>query len=162
MKIKKMLSVTLLIAVLVSPALSWSANLVVGQNLKTGMPLSEAIGVLGVPQSVVVHRGPDSALDSIEINFKNHGVKIRALNGSQTVEAIELSPAFKGSFANGLKLGDKFQKIIQLYGVPATVTSQVARYPSQGLYFLLNKDTLLAGKSFSKGTKLVHHKMMNP
>ena len=162
MKFGKLFGVVLMVSLLVSPAISWSAELVIGKNVTPGMPLSEAIKVLGIPESVSVVRGPDEGLDSIEINYAKQGLLIRALSQGSKVEAIELSPQFAGKFASGLKLGDKFPKIVSLYGVPKTVTSQVVRYPEHGLYFLLNQDTLLSAKAFSKDTKLMQHQLMNP
>lgn len=162
MKLARVIGLIFLAGFLLNPVLSWSAELVIGQNLKPGMPLNEAIKILGIPSSVVINRGPDSSKDSIEIDYPDKGLKIRALNSGTRVEAIELAPTFKGRFENGLKLGDKFQKIISLYGVPKTLTSQVVRYPEHGLYFLLNKDALLSAKTFLKGTQLVQHQMMNP
>ncbi len=162
MKLEKVIGAIFLLGFLISPVLSWSANLVVGQNIKAGMALGEAIKVLGIPTSVKVHRGPDASKDSIEIDYASQGLKIRALNGGSKVEAIELAPTFKGKFASGLKLGDKFSSIVKHYGTPQSVTSQVVRYPGQGLYFLLNKDVLLSAKSFLKGTKLVQAQKMNP
>ncbi len=126
------------------------------------MALSDAIKILGIPSSVKIHRGPDASKDSIEINYASQGLVIRALNEGSQVEAIELAPTFKGKFVSGLKLGDHFSTIIKHYGTPKTVSSQVVRYPSQGLYFLLNKDSLLSAKSFLKGTKLVQAQKMNP
>ncbi len=162
MKFGKMLGVLILAGLVLSPVTARSAELVIGKNLTPGMPLNEAIKVLGIPDSVTVVRGPDENLDSIEINYSAHGLKIRALSKGTKVEAIELSPQFKGKFANGLKLGDKFPKIVQLYGVPKTLTSQVVRYPDKGLYFQLSQDTLLLAKVFMKGTQLMQHKLMNP
>lgn len=162
MKLARVIGLIFLAGFLINPVMSWSAELVIGQNLKPGMPLNEAIKILGIPASVMINRGPDSSKDSIEINYAKQGLKIRALNSGTQVEAIELSPAFKGRFENGLKLGDNFKKIISLYGVPKTLTSQVMRYPDHGLYFLLNKESLLSAKTFLKGTHLVQHEMMNP
>lgn len=162
MKLDKVIGAIFLVGFLISPVLSWSANLVVGENIKPGMALSDAIKILGIPSSVKINRGPDTTKDNIEINYASQGLVIRALNGGSKVEAIELSPTFKGKFVSGLKLGDKFSTIIKHYGTPQTVSSQVVRYPSLGLYFLLNKDALLSAKTFLKGTKLVQAEKMNP
>lgn len=162
MKFGKVFGVMMLVGVLLGPATSWSAELVIGKNLNTGMALSEAIKLLGIPESITVVRGPDTTLDSIEINYASQGLLIRALSMGTKVEGIELSPTFQGKFASGLKLGAKFPEIVKLYGVPKTVTSQVVRYPEHGLYFLLNQDTLLSAKAFSKDTKLIQHQLMNP
>lgn len=161
-KLDKVCGAIVLVGFLISPVLSWSANLVVGENIKPGMALSDAIKLLGIPASVKIDRGPDPSRDSIQLSYASQGLKIRAINGGTQVEAIEIDPTFKGKFASGLKLGDKFTDIIKLYGTPKTISSQVIRYPDHGLYFLLSKDALLSAKTFLKGTKLVQHEKMNP
>ena len=137
-------------------------GLVVGENVVPGMPLSQAIELLGVPGSLRVNRGPIQGTDSIQIDYEQHGLILHAMSNGSTVEGIEVGPSFKGKFASGIKLGDKFPMLIENYGVPNSLTSQVARYPDRGLYFLMNNDTLLSAKAYAKGTKLVDARLMNP
>ncbi len=137
-------------------------GLVVGENVTPGMPLKQAMELLGIPKYVSVQRGPVHGTDSIRIEYPEHDLTIHALSGGTTVEGIEIGPMFKGSFDSGIKLGDKFPSLIDKYGVPKSMSSRVARYPDRGLYFLLNEDTLLSAKTYAKGTKLMDAKLMNP
>ncbi len=82
-------------------------GLVIGKNLKVGMSLSEAIKLLGITGSIKIKRGTESKLDSISIEYANHGIVIHSLNGKRQIEALEILPTFKGSFAEGVKIGAK-------------------------------------------------------
>ena len=143
-------------------AASAPAGLVFGGNLKPGMSLKEALELLGVPYRFRVNRGLEPATDSVEIDFPNHGVLLRALSDGQTVEAIELAATFKGMFKSGIKIGDPFPTLVEKYGVPTTYTAQVARYPDDGLYFLMSNNNVLSAKTFTQDTKLIEAQLMNP
>lgn len=145
----------------VQPA-SATSGLVFGGNLMPGMSFKEALGLLGVPDRMRVNRGLEPATDSVEINFPNQGVLLRVLSDGQTVEAIELAATFRGTFKSGIKLGDPFPTLVEKYGMPASYTGQVARYPKKGLYFLMSNNNVLSAKTFTKDTKLVEAKLMNP
>lgn len=132
---------------------------VVGKNLKVGMNLDQAITLLGVPKKVEVKRGTEPSLDSISIEYAMHGVVIHALNGKQKVEAIELSPTFKGQFVNGIKMGDKVPTLIEKYGVPQSMSNSLARYPDKGLYFSLKKNVLVSTWIFGKNSKILSHQL---
>ena len=136
--------------------------LIFGENLMPGMSLKAALELLGVPSSIRVNRGLDMTTDSVEINFPNHGVLLRALSNGATVEAIELAATYKGVFKSGIQLGDSFPTLVEKYGMPASYTAQVARYPQAGLYFLMSNDRVLSAKSYTKETTLIEAKLMNP
>jgi hypothetical protein len=132
---------------------------VVGKNLKVGMTLDKAITLLGVPTKINVKRGTEPSLDSIAIKYVLHGVVIHTLNGKQKVEAIELLPAFKGQFANGIKMGNKVPKLIEKYGVPQSMSDSLARYPDKGMYFSLKKNMLVSTWIFLKNSKILSHQL---
>ncbi len=132
---------------------------VVGKNLKVGMTLDQAITLLGVPKKIEVERGTEPSLDSLSIKYVNHGVVIHTLNGKQKVEAIELLPAFKGQFANGIKMGDKVPTLIKKYGVPQSMSASLARYPDKGLYFSLKENVLVSTWIFVKNSKIFSHQL---
>ena len=94
----------------------------VGKNLKVGMTLDQAITLLGVPKKINVKGGTGPSLDITSIEYAAHGVMIHTLSGKPNVEAIELFPTFKGQFANGIKMGDKFPILIEKYGVPQSLS----------------------------------------
>lgn len=147
---------------LATSAFADSAVLVIGQNLKVGMPLKDAIALLGIPSSVKVNRGTEAALDSIAVERLDYGVVIHALSKGTTVEAIEILPTFKGHFSSGVKIGDKFSALVEKYGMPQSVGMEIARYPELGLYFLLKDEILLSAKTFVKGSKLLESRLANP
>jgi hypothetical protein len=139
-------------------------QVVIGGNVTTGMPLSKTMMLLGIPAQIKVVRGASNDRDSIEINYANHGLIIRAMSMGSTVEGIEVGPSFKGTFKaeNTIKLGVKYEMLISEYGLPTSLTAQVMRYPTRGLYFQLNNNRLLSAKTYRNGTKLMDAKLMNP
>ena len=76
--------------------------------------------------------------------------------------SLELAATFKGTFKSGIKIGDPFPMLVEKYGVPTSYTAQVARYPDDGLYFLMSNDNVLSAKTFTKDTKLIEAQLMNP
>ena len=135
---------------------------VIGKNLKVGMNIDKAITLLGVPRKVKVQRGTEPRLDSISIEYEKHGVVIHTVTGKQKIEAIELLPTFKGRFANGIKIGDKVQKLIKTNGVPQWMSSNLARYPNKGLYFSLKENALVSVWIFMKNSKILNHQLFKP
>ncbi len=139
-------------------------QIVIGENVKPGMPLSSTMVLLGIPDKVKVIRGTSPDRDSIEITYAKYGLVVRAMSGGSKIEGIEVGPTFKGKFksASGIKLGVKYEMLIGEYGLPTSLTSQVMRYPKLGLYFQLNNERLLSAKNYANGTKLIDAHLMNP
>ncbi|MDH5789768.1 MAG: hypothetical protein OEZ27_04170, partial [Nitrospinota bacterium] len=96
--------------------------------------------------------------------YARYGLIVRAMSGGSNIEGIEVGPTFKGTFKseNDIKLGVKYEMLIGEYGLPASLTAQVMRYPKRGLYFQLNNDRLLSAKTYASGTKLMDAYLMNP
>jgi hypothetical protein len=139
-------------------------QIVIGENLSPGMPLNSTITLLGIPDKVKVIRGMSADRDSIEITYAKYGLVVRAMSNGSKIEGIEVGPTFKGTFKSdsGIKLGVKYEMLIGEYGLPASLTSQVMRYPQLGLYFQLNNERLLSAKNYANGTKLMDAHLMNP
>ncbi|MCH6579172.1 MAG: hypothetical protein IIA63_03845 [Nitrospinae bacterium] len=139
-------------------------QIVIGGNLSPGMPLNQAIEVLGIPDKVKVVRGASQDRDSIKITYAQHGLVLRAMSNGTQIEGIEIGPTFKGTFKSesGIKLGVKYEMVIGEYGLPSSLTAQVMRYPERGIYFQLNNERLLSAKTYAKGTKLMDANLMNP
>ena len=140
------------------------AKLVIGENLTPGMPLKQAIELLGIPDQIAIVRGTSVDRDSVKISYAAHGLIIRALSNGTQIEGIEIGPTFKGTFqsASGIKLGVKYEMLIGEYGLPNTVTAQMMRYPDRNLYFQLNNERLLSAKTYISGSKLLDANLMNP
>jgi hypothetical protein len=134
-------------------------GLVIGKNLKVGMPLSEAIKLLGIPGTIKIKRGTESKLDSISIEYANHGIVLHSLNGKRKIEVLEILPQFKGSFAEGIKIGEKFTVLIEKYGVPQSMNASLAKYPEKGMYFSLKENVLVAAHVFAKNSKILSHQL---
>jgi len=147
-----------------APTTLTPGQIVIGENLKPGMPLKATIQMLGIPDTIKVVRGASNDRDSIEINYANHGLVVRAMSLGSRIEGIEIGPSFKGSFKseNAIKLGVKYEMLIGEYGLPTSLTAQVMRYPQRGLYFQLNNNRLLSAKTYLNGTKLIDASLMNP
>ena len=158
----KILLIVIMVFGFATSALAQNLNIGPKGNLKAGMQLKDAFKVLGFPGSVVAKRGASSAYDHIEMNYPGLGVLLRAMSGGNTVEAIELLPSFKGKFDTGIKLRASFNDILAKYGPPTTLSSQIARYPDKGLYFLMSNNVLLSAKVFAKDTKLLEYKLATP
>ncbi len=138
-------------------------DVVIGGNLSVDMPLKEAINLLGIPEFIKLNRGTDPGLDNIEITYVKYDLVIRTLTEGKVVEGIEIGPNYKGSFGQGdIRLGANFDDVVQSFGIPASLTAQVARYPDQGIYFLFSDRNLLSVKTYSKNTRLLDARLMNP
>ncbi|QPJ64499.1 MAG: hypothetical protein G3M78_03430 [Candidatus Nitrohelix vancouverensis] len=135
-------------------------GLIVGKNIKVGMPLSQAIDLLGIPKKLKVQRGMGPELDSVSVHYEGEGVIIHNLNDKGTLEELELLPSFKGQFDKGLKLGDKIDRLIEVYGVPDMFSNKIAQYPGKGIYFFLKGDTLVSAKFFVKDSKILDHQLI--
>jgi hypothetical protein len=134
-------------------------GLVIGKNLKVGMSLEEAIKLLGIPRAIKTKRGTESTLDSVSIEYANHGIVVHFLSGKGQVEALEILPQFAGSFAEGVKMGEKVTTMIGKYGVPQSMNASLAKYPERGMYFSLKNDVLVAAHVFARNSKLLSHQL---
>ena len=134
---------------------------VIGETLKIGMPLNEALTLLGTPNSVKVNRGTELQMDSVSINYPNQGIKVFTLTKKNTIEQIEVLPKFKGSLPNGITIGSRFSDLVKTYGIPTFKDSSIVKYPKTGIYFFLKDNTILSAKLFQKNSNLLAHKLLN-
>lgn len=125
-------------------------DIVIGKNLKVGMPLQKAIKILGTPKSLKVKRGIEPKLDSMSIEYLDHGITIYILNGKKRIETMEVSQQFKGAFAKGIKIGEKVSVLIDKLGVPQSIDPSIARYPEKGIHFTLKQSSLVGAHVFKK------------
>jgi len=125
-------------------------GIVIGKNLKVGMSLQKVIKTLGTPKSLKVERGIEPKLDSMSIEYLDHGITIHVLNGKKRIDTMEVSQKFKGEFAKGIKIGEKVSVLIDKLGVPQSIDPSIARYPEKGIHFTLKKNTLVGAHVFKK------------
>jgi len=161
-KAMKSFVVALMVCFMASSALAdEKATLVIGENLKVGMPVNQVIALMGIPDKFTVNRGTEPLTDSVVIEYLAQGVVIHSVNKSTVVDEIEVLPSFRGSFAKGVKIGAKFNDLIAQYGVPKSMNAQIARYPGQGLFFQLEKESLVSAKVFRKDSKILDLQLIN-
>ncbi len=162
-----MKAVKLFLAVLVVCFLTGSAvagektALVIGKNLKVGMQVNQVIALMGIPGKFTVNRGTEPLTDSVAIEYLDQGVVVHTVNKSELVDEIEILPSFKGTFEKGVKIGAKFNDLVAKYGVPKTMNAQIARYPEQGMFFQLQKESLVSAKVFRKNSKILDLQLIN-
>jgi len=151
----------LMFCFLTGPALAEEkGTLVIGENLKVGMSVDQVIVLLGIPDKFEVQRGTEPLTDTVVIEYPKQGVVIHAMSNKTTVDAIEVLPAFKGKFAEGVKIGAKFNDLIANYGVPKSMNAQIARYPERGMFFQLDKEVLVSAKIFTKDSQILDRKLI--
>jgi hypothetical protein len=152
----------LMFCFLTGPALAEEKGpLVIGENLKVGMPVDQVIALLGIPDKFVVQRGTESLTDTVVIEYPKQGVVIHTMSNKTTVDAIEVLPVFKGKFAEGVKIGAKFNDLIANYGVPKSMNAQIARYPERGMFFQLEKEVLVSARIFTKNSKILDRQLID-
>lgn len=162
MKAVKKFVVVLVVCFLASSAMAdEKAALVIGKNLKVGMQVNQVIALLGIPDKFTVSRGTEPLTDSVVIEYLNQGLVIHSMNKSTVVDEIEILPSFKGSFTKGVKIGAKFNDLVAKYGVPKTMNAQIARYPDQGMFFQLEKESLVSAKVFKMNSKILDLQLIN-
>ena len=138
-------------------------GIIIGKNLKPGTPLVRAIEMLGNPKSIEVTRGSDPKLDSISMEYPGHGVIIHVMNNRKSIEALEVLPQFKGRFQKGIKVGAKASVLIKKLGIPQSMDSSIARYPREGIYFILKENVLTSAHVFSYDSQISHfHRYRKP
>ena len=123
------------------------------------MPLEEAIKLRGIPRTIKIKRETESKLDSISIEYANHGIVLHSLNGKNKIEVLEILPQVKRRFAEGIKLGEKLTTLIEKYGVPLSMNASLAKYPEKGMYFSLKENVLIAAHVFAKNSKILSHQL---
>lgn len=162
MKAVKAFVTVLLVCFLAAPAFSAEKGaLVIGENLKVGMSVDRVIALLGIPNKFLVNRGTEPLTDTVVIEYPKHGVIIHVMNKKNTVDAVEALPSFRGSFAEGVKIGAKFDDLIAKYGVPKSMDAQIARYPDRGIFFQLEKEVLVSAKIFTRGSQMLDRQLID-
>lgn len=82
------------------------SGITIDENLKPGMPLKDAIELLGPPEKIKI-----SDVGTVIMSYDNIGLSLEALSNSTIVESIHLQKGFKGSFASGaVKSGKRYEE----------------------------------------------------
>ena len=125
-------------------------DITIGKNIKVGMLLQKAIKILGTPKSLKVKRGIAPKLDSMSIEYLDHGITIHVMNGKKRIEILEVSEQFKGEFEKGIKIGEKVSVLINKLGIHQSIDSVIVRYPAKGIHFTLKNNFLTGAYVFKK------------
>jgi hypothetical protein len=120
------------------------SELIIGETLRLGMPIAEAMTLLGMPQGMRTE-GKD-AKEIRWMEYPDLGVSIGAKPGGKNIEFIEVQKAFKGRFRSGVKIGDSQTAVIANYGMPASMTPENASYPTEGIIFRLDDGKLVGAQ----------------
>ncbi|MDP7557560.1 MAG: hypothetical protein QF687_06730 [Nitrospinaceae bacterium] len=134
--------------------------LVIGEKLKAGMPLDAALSLLGTPKSIEISRGTEPEVDSISIEYKNHGLKIHALTKENRVEELEVLPTFNGEFSSGVKIGTEIPDLIKTFGTPVSKDASIIEYPEMRMYLFLKNDTLASARLFARNSRLLDYRLL--
>lgn len=136
------------------------AQLVIGQNLKVGLPVADAFKLLGVPQEFFVVRGPLPDGDSVAVKYPAYGLTLHFMSGKGAVEGIEMNAKFAGSLDKEVKIGAPLSELVEKYGVPESLSGDIVRYPKTGSYFILGDGKVAEAKMFAPETKLVANRLV--
>lgn len=131
----------------VSFGIAESANdtqIIIDENLKPGMPLKEAIELLGPPEKVKISNN-----GTIVIPYDTLGLSVEVMSDGSVIERIHLSSSFKGQFASGIEIGADFQKILSAYNQPDIMTKEIIEYSDLARIFQLHEGKLIGADLYS-------------
>ena len=120
------------------------SGLIIGETLRLGMTIGEAMTLLGMPQGMRTEGKNENEIRWME--YPDLGVSIGAKPGGKTIEFIEVETLFKGHFRSGVKMGDSQTAVITNYGMPASMTPESASYPTEGIIFRFANGKLMGAR----------------
>jgi len=145
---------TIILVDLISSGIAMSADntqIIINENLKPGMTLKDAIGLLGPPESIKV-----SNTGTIIIPYNSKGLSVEVMNDGTVIEAIHLQSAFKGKLSSGLEMGVDFQKILSAYNQPDLMTKEKIEYSDIATVFRISQGKLVGADIYSGKSTLFH------
>ncbi len=126
-----------------------NTQITIGENLKPGMTLKDAMQLLGIPDRITVSKN-----DTVLMPYSALGLSIEAMSGGTTIEAIHVQSAFKGRFASGLEIGADFQKVLSLYKHPDMMTKEIIKYYDPARIFKIRQGKLEGADFYSMNSTL--------
>lgn len=117
----------------------------INRNLKPGMPLKDAIDLLGPPERIQVSQN-----GTILLPYKTLGLSIETMSDGTLIEGIHINSNFSGQFASGIKIGVDYQKILSTYNQPDIMTKDMIEYYDKACIFLLQKGKLVGADLYSE------------
>ena len=125
-----------------------NTRIIIDENLKIGMPLKEAIDLLGSPEKIQVNE-----TGAVVMSYDALGLSIEAGSDGTMVGGIHLLPSFRGKFASGIEIGTDSEKILAVYNQPDIMTEDTIEYSDMARVFQLHQGRLVGADLYSgKGT----------
>ena len=121
-----------------------AGKLILDGNLKLGMPLVSAIGLLGAPEQVEI-----SDRTTVMIPYPALGLTLEVESGGTVVEGIHVHATFTGAFASGLRVGSGFQEILDIYHQPDSMTKNRIEYRDAARTFHTREGKLIGADLYA-------------
>jgi hypothetical protein len=121
-----------------------NTRIIIDKNLKIGMPLKDAIDLLGPPERIQV-----SKIGTVVLPYNTLGLSIEVMNDGTIIEGIHLQSSFRGQFASGLEIGVDFQKILSVYNQPDIMTKDIIEYSDIARIFQIHQGRLVGADLYS-------------
>ena len=128
-----------------------NAHVIINENLKPGMAMKDAIGLLGLPDAM---RTGDTGM--VVMPYDSLGLSIEAMKNGTVIEAIHVKSGFKGKFASGFRIGADFKEILSAYNQPDIMTKEAIEYADRATIFRLSEGKLIGADLYSGGSTLFH------
>ena len=125
--------------------------IILGENLKPGMALKDAFELLGPPETMITGK-----TGTVVIPYDELGLSIEIMNNGNVVEAIHIQSSFQGQFAQGIKIGADFQKVLSAYNQPDIMTKEIIEYFDQKRIFKINEGRLSGADIYAANSTLYH------
>ena len=127
------------------------SKIIINGNLKPGMALTDAMVLLGPPDTI-------KAIDTgtVMMPYDSIGLSIETMSGGTVIEAIHIKSTFKGKFSSGFGIGAGFQEILSAYNQPDIMTKEIIEYSDRAMVFQISRGKLVGADLYSGGSTLFH------
>lgn len=126
-----------------------NTQIIIDENLKIGMPLKDAMDLLGSPEKIQV-----TEIGTIVLSYDALGLSIEAVNDGTIVEGIHLLPSFRGKFTSGLEIGVDSEKILSVYNQPDIIKENTIEYHDMARVFHIHRGKLAGADLYSEKSTL--------
>lgn len=126
-----------------------TSQIIIDENLKTGMTYKDAIELLGPPEKMEV-----SDTGTINIHYDSLGLSIELKGDGTVIERIRINHSFKGRFASGIEIGADYQKILSEYNQPDIMTKEMLEYSNLNRIFQIQEGKLVGADLYSAASPL--------
>ena len=132
-----------------------NTQIIIDENLKPGMPLKDAIELLGPPERTQVTK-----IGTIVMPYDTLGLSIEVMSDGTIIEGIHLQSSFKGRFASGLEIGVDIQKILSVDNRPDIITKGIIEYFDMARIFHIDEGKLVGADLYS-GESILYRQVSN-